>query len=164
PTRRASDLGNYGYAPLERRLAEHAGVPEECVVAAAGTSMANHLAMAALLDPGDEVLIEQPAYGPLLDVANYLGVRIKRLPRRFEARFSIGLEELQRAISTSTRLIVLTNLHNPSGALLSRKCFRPSARWLIAPGCVCLWTRSTSRCSSASRRLSASPSAMRSPA
>jgi aspartate/methionine/tyrosine aminotransferase len=111
--------GNYGYAPLQRRLAEHTGVPEECVVAAAGTSMANHLAMAAVLDPGDEVLIEQPAYGPLLDVANYLGARVKRLPRRFEARFTIGLEELQRAISTSTRLLVLTNLHNPSGALLS---------------------------------------------
>ena len=111
--------GNYGYAPLQHLLAQHAGVPEECVVAAAGTSMANHLAMAAVLDPGDEVLIEQPAYGPLLDVANYLGVRVKRLPRRFEARFAIGLEELQRAISTSTRLIVLTNLHNPSGALLS---------------------------------------------
>jgi len=75
--------------------------------------------MAAVLDPGDEVLVEQPAYGPLLDVANYLGVRVKRLPRRFEARFAIGLEELERAISTSTRLIVLTNLHNPSGALLS---------------------------------------------
>ena len=111
--------GNYGYAPLQRCLAEHTGVPEPCVVAAAGTSMANHLALAAVLDPGDEVLIEQPAYGPLLDVANYLGVRVKRLPRRFEARFAIGLDELQRAISTSTRLIVLTNLHNPSGALLS---------------------------------------------
>jgi aspartate/methionine/tyrosine aminotransferase len=111
--------GNYGYAPLQRLLAEHAGVPGECVVAAAGTSMANHLAMAAVLDPGDEVLIEHPAYGPLLDVANYLGVRVKRLPRRFEARFAIGLEELQRAIGTSTRLIVLTNLHNPSGAMLS---------------------------------------------
>ena len=111
--------GNYGYAPLQLRLAEHTGVPEECVVAAAGTSMANHLAMAAVVDPGDEVLIEQPVYGPLLDVANYLGARVKRLPRRFEARFAIDLEELQRAISTSTRLIVLTNLHNPSGALLS---------------------------------------------
>jgi aspartate/methionine/tyrosine aminotransferase len=111
--------GNYGYAPLVRRLAEHASVPEQCVVASAGTSMANHLAMAAILDPGDEVLIEQPVYGPLLDVANYLGLRVKRLPRRFEARFAIGLEELQRAITTSTRLIVLTNLHNPSGALLS---------------------------------------------
>ena len=111
--------GSYGYAPLQRLLAEHAGVPEQCVVAAAGTSMANHLAMAAVLDPGDEVLIEQPAYGPLLDLANYLGARVKRLPRRFEARFAIGLEELQRAITTATRLIVLTNLHNPSGALLS---------------------------------------------
>ncbi len=35
--------------------------------------MANQLAMAAVLEPGDEVLIEQPAYGPLVDVANYLG-------------------------------------------------------------------------------------------
>ena len=74
--------GNYGYAPLQRLLAEHTGVPEPCVVAAAGTSMANHLAMAAVVDPGDEVLIEQPVYGPLLDVANYLGSRVKRLPRR----------------------------------------------------------------------------------
>ena len=111
--------GGYGHAPLLARLAVHTGVPEECIVAAAGTSMANHLAMAALLDPGDEILLEQPAYGPLLDVANYLGVRVKRLPRRFESRFAIGLDELQRAITSATRMVVLTNLHNPSGALLS---------------------------------------------
>jgi aspartate/methionine/tyrosine aminotransferase len=111
--------GGYGYAPLQQRLAQHAGVPEECVVAAAGTSMANHLAMAALLEPGGEVILEQPVYGPLLDVAEYLGARVKHLPRRFESRFAIGLEELQRAITPATRLIVLTNLHNPSGALLS---------------------------------------------
>ena len=111
--------GGYGYPPLQQRLAQHCGVPEECVVAAAGTSMANHLAMAALLEPGDEVLLEQPAYGPLLDVLNYLGARAKRLPRRFEARFAVGLDELQRAITPATRLVVLTNLHNPSGALLS---------------------------------------------
>ena len=111
--------GGYGHAPLLARLAVHTGVSEDCIVTAAGTSMANHLAMAAVLEPGDEVLLEQPAYGPLLDVANYLGARVKRLPRRFESRFSISLEELQRAITTSTRLVVLTNLHNPSGALLS---------------------------------------------
>jgi len=111
--------GAYGYAPLQQRLAQHTGVSQECIVAAAGTSMANHLAMAAVLDPGDEVLLEQPAYGPLLDVANYLGARVKRLPRRFESRFAVNLDELQRAITTSTRLVVLTNLHNPSGALLS---------------------------------------------
>ena len=111
--------GGYGHAPLLARLAVHTGVPEECIVTAAGTSMANHLAMAAILEPGDEVILEQPAYGPLLDVANYLGVRVKRLPRRFESRFAVNLDELQGAITTSTRLVVLTNLHNPSGALLS---------------------------------------------
>src|SRR5712691_5251612 len=78
--------GGYGYEPLQQRIARHAGVPEECVVAATGTSMANHLAMAAVLDPGDEVLIEQPTYGPLLDVAAYLGARIKGIPRRFKNR------------------------------------------------------------------------------
>jgi len=111
--------GGYGHAPLLARLAVHTGIPEECIVTAAGTSMANHLAMAAILEPGDEIVLEQPAYGPLLDVANYLGARVKRLPRRFESRFSISLDELQRAITNSTRLVVLTNLHNPSGALLS---------------------------------------------
>jgi len=111
--------GGYGYAPLQQRLAQHAGVREECVVAAAGTSMANHLAMAAVLEPGDEVLLERPAYGPLLDVAEYLGARVKRLTRRFESSFAIDLDELQRALTPATRLVVLTNLHNPSGALLS---------------------------------------------
>ena len=111
--------GGYGHAPLLRRLAQHTGVTEESIVTAAGTSLANHLAMAAILDPGDEVLLEQPAYGPLLDVANYLGARVKRLPRRFESRFAVNLDELQGAITNSTRLVVLTNLHNPSGALLS---------------------------------------------
>ena len=39
------------------------------MVAAAGTSMANHLAMATLIDPGDEVLIEQPTYELLTSTA-----------------------------------------------------------------------------------------------
>jgi len=110
--------GGYGYAPLQQRLAQHAGVPEECVVAAAGTSMANHLAMAAVLEAGDEVLLEQPVYGPILDAAEYLGASVKRLPRRFESNFAIDLDEFERALTPSTRLIVLTNLHNPSGALI----------------------------------------------
>ncbi|MGC2528869.1 MAG: pyridoxal phosphate-dependent aminotransferase [Candidatus Acidiferrum sp.] len=109
--------GGYGYAPLQQRLAQHSGVPEECVVAATGTSMANHLAMATLLDSGDEVLIEEPVYGPLLEVAEYLGARIKRVPRRFETGFALVPEEIERAITRETRLIVLSNLHNPSGAL-----------------------------------------------
>ena len=107
----------YGYGPLLRRLAARCGVSPECVVAAAGTSMANHLAMAAVLEPGDEVLIEQPTYGLLLEVAEYLGAQIRRFPRRFENNFRIEPAEIEGAITPRTRLIVLTNLHNPSGVL-----------------------------------------------
>lgn len=78
--------------------------------------MANHLAMAALLEPGDEVLIEQPTYEPLLTVAEYLGANIRRFPRRFEDGFQLDSSEVERNMTPRTRLVVVTNLHNPSGA------------------------------------------------
>ena len=108
----------YGHEPLQQRIARHYGIEAECVVAANGTSMANHLAMAALIEPGDEVLIEQPAYGPLLDVASYLGARSTRFARTLTNAFALDLEKLENAITSATRLIVLSNLHNPSGALV----------------------------------------------
>jgi aspartate/methionine/tyrosine aminotransferase len=108
----------YGYPPLLERLKAHTGASSECIVTASGTSMANHLAMAALLHPGDEVLIEQPSYGLLLDVANYLQADVKRFQRRFEDGFGIDLQEIEKLVSEKTRLIVLTNLHNPTGLLI----------------------------------------------
>src|SRR5580765_7954743 len=61
---------SYGYAPLVDALAAHCDVPcENVVTISGGTSMANHLAMAAAIEHGDEVLIEQPTYEPLLALA-----------------------------------------------------------------------------------------------
>ena len=85
-----TSAAGYGYPPLQQRLAQRTGAPEACIVAATGTSMANHLAMAAVLAPGDEVLIEQPAYGPLLDVADYLGEGEERLGHRDVAPERLG--------------------------------------------------------------------------
>jgi aspartate/methionine/tyrosine aminotransferase len=109
----------YGYRPLVAALATHRHVsPENVVTISGGTSMANHLAMAALIEHGDEVLIEEPTYDPLLAIAEYLGAKIKRFPRRFEDGFKIDIVELEKQITPRTRLIVLTNLHNPSSALV----------------------------------------------
>lgn len=108
--------GSYGYPPLQERLARRNDVSPDCIVAANGTSMANHLAMAALVEPGDEVLIEQPAYDPLLMVAEYLGATVRRFPRRIEDGFVLDPREVERHITPRTRLVVVTNLHNPSGA------------------------------------------------
>jgi aspartate/methionine/tyrosine aminotransferase len=106
----------YRYAPLREAIAAKEGVAPEQVVAADGTSMANMLAMAALIEPGDEVLIEQPTYEPLLAVARFLGASIARFARRAED-FALDPGEVERRFTPATRLIVLTNLHNPSGAL-----------------------------------------------
>src|SRR5690242_7549519 len=48
----------YGYQPLQEAIAAHCKAPVESVVAASGTSMANFLALAVLVNPGDEVAIE----------------------------------------------------------------------------------------------------------
>jgi aspartate/methionine/tyrosine aminotransferase len=73
--------------------------------------------MAALLDPGAEVLIEHPAYALLVDAALYLGAQVKRFPRREEDAYGVDPEAIRRALTPRTRLIVITNLHNPSSAL-----------------------------------------------
>src|SRR5258705_13443404 len=106
---------SYGYRPMVDALAAHCQVsPESVVTISGGTSMANHLAMAAAIEHGDEILIEEPTYEPLLALAEYFGARIKRFPRSFENDFRVDIDELAKQLSPPTRLIVLTNLHNPS--------------------------------------------------
>ncbi len=112
----------YGYQPLMNALASHCCVPVDSVVTVSGgTSMANHLAMAALLKHGDEVLIEEPTYEPLLAVAQYLGAKIKRFARPFAGGFQIDINSLKKQITPKTRLIVLTNMHNPSSVLVNKE-------------------------------------------
>ena len=106
----------YGYAPLQEAIAAKCGVSPDSVVAANGTSMANFLALATLLAPGDEVLIEQPTYELLTSAALYLGATVKRFARRVETNFGLDPAEVERAITPRTRLVVLANLHNPSNA------------------------------------------------
>ncbi|PYJ60805.1 MAG: aminotransferase [Verrucomicrobia bacterium] len=108
---------SYGYPPLQQAIAAYHGVDPECVVEAAGTSMANHLAMAAIIEPGDEVLIEHPAYGPILDVAHYLEANVKCFRRAEENSWAVDPKEILRCITPKTRLIVITNLHNPTSTL-----------------------------------------------
>ncbi|MGH7981665.1 MAG: aminotransferase class I/II-fold pyridoxal phosphate-dependent enzyme [Candidatus Udaeobacter sp.] len=115
---------SYGYAPLQQAIAAHHSVDPDCVVESAGTSMANHLAMAAIIEPGDEVLIEHPAYGPILDVAHYLEANVKRFWRAEENGWAIDPAEVRRCITPKTRLVVITNLHNPTSALTSESVLR----------------------------------------
>jgi aspartate/methionine/tyrosine aminotransferase len=114
----------YGYAPLVEQLARLNGVTPDCVVTAAGTSMANHLALAATLEPGDEALVEWPTYELIISTLAYLGVTVRYFDRRMEDGFRVDPEEVERRMTPQTRLIVLTNLHNPTGTLIDEATLR----------------------------------------
>ncbi len=108
--------GVYGYEPLIEAIAARSEVKSENVVLSFGTSMANHLAMATLTEPGCEVLIETPVYELLVSAAEYLGANVKFFERRHENAFQIDIEDVENKITDKTRLVIVTNLHNPSCA------------------------------------------------
>jgi aspartate/methionine/tyrosine aminotransferase len=114
----------YGYAPLSAAIAKHCGVDPDCVVTAAGTSFANYLAMATILDPGDEILLEHPTYELILSAALYLGADVKRFHRCEESGYLVDVEDVRKALTPKTKLIILTNLHNPTSVLTSNETLR----------------------------------------
>jgi aspartate/methionine/tyrosine aminotransferase len=112
------------YALLRAAIAGRYSVDAVQVVAADGTSMANFLAMATLIAPTDEVLIESPTYEPLLSAASFLGATIRRFERKVGDAFRLDIAEIEKVLSPVTRLIVITNLHNPSGVLVEEDQLR----------------------------------------
>ena len=106
----------YGFEPLQNALSKHCGVPANRIVAATGTSMANYLAMASVLKPGDEVLIEHPTYELIVDAALQIGAKIRRF-KRPQRTFSVDLRSIKDALTPATKLIAVSNLHNPTSAL-----------------------------------------------
>jgi len=113
-----------GYDRLRELLARRYSVSTENVLLSQGASMANFLICAALIRPGDEVVVERPAYEPLFRVPQLLGAAVRRVERRFENGYRLDPSDLRDQLTDRTRLIILSNLHNPSGALLENNVLR----------------------------------------
>jgi aspartate/methionine/tyrosine aminotransferase len=110
----------YGYPPLIEAIAERYGVNDDNIVSTIGTSHALFVVCAALVEPGDVVLVEAPVYEPLLAVTEAFDAQVMRLPRRFELDYGFSLEEFESLLTPRTKFVLLTNLHNPSGAHISQ--------------------------------------------
>ena len=104
-----------GYRPLIDAIGMRYGVAPDRVTTAGGTSGANFLVFAALLDAGDDVLVERPGYDPLLGAARMFGARTVRFERVFEEGFSLNPDRVRAAMTPRTKLIVITAPHNPTG-------------------------------------------------
>jgi aspartate/methionine/tyrosine aminotransferase len=130
---------SYGYSPLVEAIADRFAVPKDCVVMpGGGASFANHLALAALLSPGDAVLIEEPTYELIVRTLEYLQARVARFDLRLEDGWALDVVTVARHLTPETRLVVLTNLHNPTGALASPRTVAAVAKAAAAVGAMVL--------------------------
>lgn len=132
----------YGYAPLLEAIAARYGVaPARVFTVSGGTSFANFVAVAAVLDGaprGAEVIVERPTYEPLLRLAEMFGGRVRRLDRRFEEGFAIDLDRFRSLVTRKTRLAIVSNLHNPSGHRIPFATLKAMASCLARVGAYLL--------------------------
>ena len=124
----------YGYPPFLEKMAERYGTEPDQVISCLGTSQALFMVCAALLQPGDEVVVEKPAYEPLLAVPRSFGAELKRLDRPFESGYAWDPDALKHSFGPRTRLVILTNLHNPSGVFQPLELIRQVAEWASQKG------------------------------
>jgi aspartate/methionine/tyrosine aminotransferase len=104
-----------GYPPLVEAIAHRFGMGTERVATATGAAGACFLALGALVRPGDRVLVEWPGYDPHIGAAHFLGAEVRTFARSWQDGFKLDPDALARELTTSTKAVVLTNLHNPSG-------------------------------------------------
>jgi aspartate/methionine/tyrosine aminotransferase len=93
------------------------GVRPEQVVTTTGVTSALAMVMKALVGFGDHVLIERPGFDLLSAIAREAGAQVDHVERA-APDFRIDLNALTRQITPQTRVVVVTNLHNPTGARL----------------------------------------------
>ncbi len=105
--------------------------PADEIMVTVGGSEAIDIAMRAMLDPGDEVLIPQPSYVsylPCAVLANGVPVIIEL---KAENEFRLTAEQLENAITDKTKLLVLPFPNNPTGAVMERKDLEAIAKVII---------------------------------
>ena len=97
----------------------HAGHDADDVMITTGTSEANFLALASLVNPGDEVVVVMPNYMQVHGVAHGLGARVREVWLREERGWSIDLDALATAVNAKTRVICVCTPNNPTGQAMS---------------------------------------------
>ncbi|MFT4077543.1 MAG: pyridoxal phosphate-dependent aminotransferase [Asticcacaulis sp.] len=101
-----------------KALSRRYQIPEEYILTTSAATTAISLVYRAYLKPGDHILVETPRFDLLETTAEGMDVDVEDF-QRTAPNYKIDIEGLRRQIRSNTRLIVLSDLHNPSGALLS---------------------------------------------
>ncbi|MBQ8810865.1 MAG: pyridoxal phosphate-dependent aminotransferase [Bacteroidales bacterium] len=115
-----------GFLSLREKLAKYYGkynielTPEDIIVTSGG-SEAVLFAFLACLNPGDEIIVPEPAYANYMAFAVSAGAVIKSVPSSIETGFALPpVEEFEKLITERTKAILICNPNNPTGYLYTR--------------------------------------------
>ena len=111
-----AEIGKY----LERRFQVSYDYDTEMMTTVGG-SEAIDIAMRAMLDPGDEVLVPQPSYVSYMPCAALANGKPVAINLKEENEFRLTAQELEAAITPKTKLLVLPFPNNPTGAVMERE-------------------------------------------
>ncbi|MFA4836718.1 MAG: aminotransferase class I/II-fold pyridoxal phosphate-dependent enzyme [Dehalococcoidia bacterium] len=119
---------NYGLIELRKALAEHlqnrycvAYNPNNEILITTGSSEALDLAMRAIINPGEEVIIPDPGYVAYMPCTVLAGGVVVPVPTFAENDFKVKAEEIEKRITPRTKAILLGFPNNPTGAVIDRK-------------------------------------------
>ena len=104
--------------------------PDDEIIVTVGGSEAIDLAIRSIVNPGDEVMIVEPCfvcYAPLVELMNGIPVP---LVTKAEDKFKLKADELKKAITPKTKLLILPYPNNPTGAIMTKEDLEPIAEVL----------------------------------
>ncbi len=107
-------------AYLARRFSLSYDAKKEILVSVGG-SEAIDIALRALIEPGDEVILPLPAFVCYAPLAELYGAVVKKVITKEENAYKITPQELRAAITPRTKLLILPYPNNPTGAILTRQ-------------------------------------------
>jgi aspartate/methionine/tyrosine aminotransferase len=119
----ATDL-NYPHANGNPELRQnisalYVGARPENVLVTVGAIEANYLAVRTLLEPGDEIVIMLPNYMQIWGIAKNHDLKVKTFSLIEEDDWAPDLDELERVVTSETKLIAICNPNNPTGRILT---------------------------------------------
>jgi len=124
-----------GTEPLRAAIAAlYPGATPEHVLVTNGSAEANFCVCWRFIEPGSRVAIVLPTYMQTWGLARTFGAKIVPIWLREDAGWQPDLAELEAAIATGTKLVIVTNPNNPTGAVLSRDAMDRIVRRVDAVG------------------------------
>ncbi len=95
--------------------------PQKQIVITVGGSEAIDLALRAMVEPGDEVLLPEPSFVSYKPCAEMAGARVVTVPLREENKFKLRAKDLREAITDRTKILVFPFPGNPTGSTMHRE-------------------------------------------